>query len=92
MKELVRKRLGKGVAKSKSGFLKKSERAGNDNDIQTKKQSLRKNLLSAKPPEEGGYDADAEMLDDIVKRLSKAPSSQRTSIHTVEWKDDAGNE
>ncbi|CAN9319646.1 unnamed protein product [Alternaria alternata] len=39
------------------------------------KHDLRKDLLSDKKPDEGGYDSDAEVLDDIAKNIGKKPKS-----------------
>lgn len=49
------------------------------------KEDLRKDLLSDKKPDEGGYDSDAEMLDDIAKNIGKRTPSKRASIHSVSW-------
>lgn len=49
------------------------------------KQDLRKDLLSDKKPDEGGYDSDAEVLDDIARNLGKKTPSKRASIHSVNW-------
>ncbi|KAJ4347574.1 hypothetical protein N0V95_005311 [Ascochyta clinopodiicola] len=46
------------------------------------KQDLRKDLLSDKKPDEGGYDSDAEMLDDFARNLGKKTPSKRASIHS----------
>lgn len=49
------------------------------------KEDLRKDLLSDKNPDEGGYDPDAEMLDDFARNMSKKTPSKRASIHSVNW-------
>lgn len=49
------------------------------------KADLRKDLLSDKKPDEGGYDPDAEMLDDIARNVGKKTPSKRASIHSVNW-------
>lgn len=49
------------------------------------KDDLRTDLLSNKKPAEGGYDSDAEVLDDIARNIGKKISSKRPSIHSVEW-------
>ncbi|CAN9465475.1 unnamed protein product [Alternaria alternata] len=46
------------------------------------KHDLRKDLLSDKKPDEGGYDSDAEVLDDIAKNIGKKPLSKRPRIRT----------
>jgi hypothetical protein len=49
------------------------------------KAELRKDLLSNKKPDEGGYDSDAQILDDIAKKIGKRTPSKRTSLHSIEW-------
>jgi hypothetical protein len=51
---------------------------------------LRKDLLSDKKPEEGGYDSDAEMLDDIAKNIGKKSPGKRPSIHSIDWNHSTG--
>jgi hypothetical protein len=48
------------------------------------KFDLKQNLLSNKEPHEGGYDPDAEVLDDIGKNVGKR-ALKRRSIHSIEW-------
>lgn len=49
------------------------------------KDDLKKNLLSDKRPDEGGYDSDAQMLDDIARNIGRRTPSKRPSIHSIEW-------
>lgn len=49
------------------------------------KHDLRKDLLSTKRPDEGGYDSDAKMLDDLARDIGKKTPSKRASIHSVNW-------
>jgi hypothetical protein len=49
------------------------------------KHDLKKNLLSDKKPDEGGYDSDAQMLDDIAKNIGRKAPSKRPSVHSIEW-------
>lgn len=49
------------------------------------KDDLRKDLLSDKKPDQGGYDSDAEVLDDVAKNMAKRTPSKRPSIHSVDW-------
>lgn len=49
------------------------------------KADLRKDLLSDKKPHEGGYDSDAEILDDMARNIGKKTPSKRASIHSVKW-------
>ncbi|KAL1797169.1 hypothetical protein ACET3X_003775 [Alternaria dauci] len=53
--------------------------------LQITKDDLRKDLLSDKKPDEGGYDSDAEVLDDIAKNIGKKSPSKRPSIRSVDW-------
>ncbi|KZM20061.1 Nicotinamide-nucleotide adenylyltransferase [Ascochyta rabiei] len=55
------------------------------------KDDLRKDLLSDKKPDEGGYDSDAEMLDDFARNLGKKTPSKRASIHSVNWSPSIGS-
>ncbi|KAF1926088.1 uncharacterized protein M421DRAFT_102707 [Didymella exigua CBS 183.55] len=55
------------------------------------KEDLRKDLLSDKKPDEGGYDSDAEMLDDFARNMGKKTPSKRASIHSVNWSPSAGS-
>ena len=49
------------------------------------KGALRKDLLSDKTPEQGGYDSDAQVLDDVAKNISKKLPTKRPSIHSIDW-------
>jgi hypothetical protein len=49
------------------------------------KDDLRKDLLSDKEPAEGGYDSDAQVLDEVARNIGKKTPSKRPSIHSVEW-------
>jgi hypothetical protein len=53
--------------------------------LKVTKDDLRKDLLSDKKPAEGGYDSDAEVLDDIARNIGKKIPSKRPSIHSVDW-------
>ncbi|CAN9255500.1 unnamed protein product [Alternaria alternata] len=56
------------------------------------KHDLRKDLLSDKKPDEGGYDSDAEVLDDIAKNIDKKPLSKRPSIRSIDWTTTTGRQ
>ncbi|KAF7672465.1 hypothetical protein GT037_009496 [Alternaria burnsii] len=56
------------------------------------KHDLRKDLLSDKKPDEGGYDSDAKVLDDIAKNIGKKPLSKRPSIRSVDWTTTTGRQ
>ncbi|KAF2653171.1 hypothetical protein K491DRAFT_718299 [Lophiostoma macrostomum CBS 122681] len=64
----------------------KVARDGPNLQLKITKSDLRKDLLSDKKPDEGGYDSDAEVLDDVAKRIAKKSPSKRTSIHSIDWK------
>jgi hypothetical protein len=51
---------------------------------------LRKDLLSDKKPNEGGYDSDAQVLDDVARGMVKRTPSKRPSIHSVDWAPSSG--
>ncbi|KAF2625340.1 hypothetical protein BU25DRAFT_397324 [Macroventuria anomochaeta] len=55
------------------------------------KDDLRKDLLSDKKPDEGGYDSDAEMLDDLARNIGKKTPRKRASIHSVNWSPSTGS-
>jgi hypothetical protein len=54
------------------------------------KEDLRKDLLSDKKPAEGGYDSDAEVLDDVARNIGKKTPNKRPSIHSVDWSPSTG--
>jgi hypothetical protein len=49
------------------------------------KADLRKDLLSDKKPEDGGYDPDAEILDDIAQQMGRKAISKRPSVRSIDW-------
>ncbi|KAF3007895.1 hypothetical protein E8E13_011015 [Curvularia kusanoi] len=53
--------------------------------LKVTKEDLRRDLLSDKKPRKGGYDSDAEVLDDLAKNIGKKTPSKRASIHSVNW-------
>ncbi|RAR12516.1 hypothetical protein DDE82_000227 [Stemphylium lycopersici] len=55
------------------------------------KEDLRKDLLSDKKPDEGGYDSDAEVLDDVARNIGKRSPTKRPSIHSVDWVTSSGS-
>ncbi|KAF2796459.1 hypothetical protein K505DRAFT_347907 [Melanomma pulvis-pyrius CBS 109.77] len=69
----------------------KVPRDGPNLQLKITKDDLRKDLLSDKKPEEGGYDPDAEMLDDIARNIGKKPPSKRPSIHSIDWTSSPGS-
>jgi hypothetical protein len=65
-------------------------RDGPNTQLMITKADLRKDLLSDNQPEEGGYDPDAQVLDDIAKNIGKKSPSKRPSIHSIEWQSSPG--
>ncbi|KAF1975978.1 hypothetical protein BU23DRAFT_631281 [Bimuria novae-zelandiae CBS 107.79] len=53
--------------------------------IKIMKEVLRKDLLSDKRPDEGGYDSDAQVLDNLARNIGKKTPSKRPSIHSIDW-------
>lgn len=49
------------------------------------KEDLRKDLLSDQKPDQGGYDSDAVVLDDIARNIGRKSPSKRPSVHSIEW-------
>jgi hypothetical protein len=58
--------------------------------LRVTKDDLRKDLLSDKRPDEGGYDSDAEVLDDVARNIGKKTPNKRPSIHSVDWAPSSG--
>ncbi|RMZ66120.1 cytidylyltransferase [Pyrenophora seminiperda CCB06] len=52
---------------------------------------LRNNLSNDKTLEQGGYDSDAEVLDDIAKNISKKLPIKRPSIYSIDWTSSTGS-
>jgi hypothetical protein len=68
----------------------KRMRDGPNQQLKITKDDLRRDLLSDKKPDEGGYDSDAEMLDDIAKNIGKKSPGKRPSIHSIDWNTSTG--
>ncbi|KAH7125703.1 hypothetical protein B0J11DRAFT_568442 [Dendryphion nanum] len=62
----------------------KFPRAGPNLQLKITKDDLRKDLLSDKRPADGGYDPDAEVLDDVARKVGKQ-ASKRPSLHSIDW-------
>ncbi|KAF2872770.1 hypothetical protein BDV95DRAFT_606345 [Massariosphaeria phaeospora] len=69
----------------------KQARDGPELQLKAAKDGLRKDLLSDKKPAEGGYDSDAEVLDDIARNMGKKSASKRPSIHSIDWTPSTGS-
>lgn len=63
---------------------------GPGEQLRATRDHLHNHLLSDMKPEQGGYDSDAEMLDDIANRIGKKTPSKRLSIHSIEWTPSTG--
>ncbi|KAI8934040.1 hypothetical protein NX059_008808 [Plenodomus lindquistii] len=72
------------------GTMVRQSRGRPDEQLKITKSNLRKDLLSDKKPDQGGYDPDAEMLDDIANRIGKKTSGKRPSIHSIDWTPSTG--
>ncbi|KAF2117991.1 hypothetical protein BDV96DRAFT_611560 [Lophiotrema nucula] len=66
-------------------------RDGPNLQVRITKDDLRKDLLSDKKPQEGGYDSDAEVLDDIAKNIGRRSPSKRPSLHSIDWTSSPGS-
>ena len=73
------------ITVSTSGTIVKQSQHGPYQPLYITKGALRKDLLSDKTPEQGGYDSDAQMLDDIAKNINKKLPTKRPSIHSIDW-------
>ncbi|KAF2127456.1 hypothetical protein P153DRAFT_67951 [Dothidotthia symphoricarpi CBS 119687] len=100
MRSIIRRRFSKDLTKKGTGVdprvtsqvadadaatVIKQPRDAASEQLKIVKAGLRKDLLSDKRPDEGGYDSDAEVLGDIAKNISKKSPSKRPSIHSIEW-------
>ena len=68
-----------------AGTVVKQLKDGTNQQLQITKDDLRKDLLSDKKPDEGGYDSDAEALDEIANNIGKKSPIKRASIHSIDW-------
>lgn len=73
------------VVMSDQETVMKAPRNHAKQQLKVTKDDLRMNLLSSKRPDEGGYDLDAEILDDLVRNIGKKTPCQRASIHSINW-------
>ncbi|KAF2441773.1 hypothetical protein P171DRAFT_465421 [Karstenula rhodostoma CBS 690.94] len=76
---------GKEDAAPDQDTVVKQQKSGPNVQIKITKDDLRRDLLSDKRPEEGGYDSDAQVLDDIARNIGKKTPNKRPSIHSIEW-------
>ncbi|KAF2261460.1 hypothetical protein CC78DRAFT_355595 [Lojkania enalia] len=69
----------------------KSPRDGPVLQLKLTKDDLRRDLFSDKKPAEGGYDSDAEVLDDVARNIGKKTPSKRPSVHSIDWTPSTGS-
>ncbi|KAI4629042.1 uncharacterized protein J4E87_003302 [Alternaria ethzedia] len=74
-----------------AGTVVKQLKDGTNQQLQITKDDLRKDLLSDKKPDEGGYDSDAEALDEIANNIGKKSPIKRASIHSIDWTTTTGS-
>ncbi|KAH7094275.1 hypothetical protein FB567DRAFT_552 [Paraphoma chrysanthemicola] len=74
---------GKKVDNKESATVVKHEEP--NRQLRVTKDDLRKDLLSDKRPAQGGYDSDAQVLDDIARNIGRKTPGKRPSIHSVDW-------
>ncbi|KAL5371119.1 hypothetical protein DPSP01_014477 [Paraphaeosphaeria sporulosa] len=67
------------------GTVVKQQKGRHDVQVKITKDDLRKDLLSDKRSDEGGYDSDAQVLDDIARNIGKKTPNKRPSIHSIDW-------
>ena len=74
-----------GTPKSTPDTVIKLQKRGPKQQLQITKLELHNNLLSNKKAHEGGYDSDAQVLDDVARNAGKRSPNKRPSIHSVDW-------
>lgn len=82
---LIRSKAKSKANSVESSTVIKQPREGPSRLFNITKNDLQKDLLSDKKPDEGGYDPDAEILDDIARKIGKKSPGKRPSIHRIEW-------
>lgn len=80
----------KRAIKEEPATMLKHPQADQQRQLKVTKDDLRRDLLSDKKPAEGGYDPDAEVLDDVARNVGKKTPSKRPSIHSVDWSPSTG--
>ncbi|KAF1960048.1 hypothetical protein CC80DRAFT_523249 [Byssothecium circinans] len=79
-----------GVKDAAADTVLKQSSHGPNLQLKITKDDLRKDLLSDKKPDEGGYDPDAEVMDDIAKNIGKRVP-KRPSIRSIDWSPSTGS-
>lgn len=82
--QVLSKNAKEGVLPAQETVVKQ-QKGGSNVQVMITKDNLRKNLLSDKRPDEGGYDSDAQVLDDIARNIGKKTPNKRPSIHSIDW-------
>ncbi|KAJ4294485.1 hypothetical protein N0V90_008176 [Kalmusia sp. IMI 367209] len=75
----------KEIATQAPDTVVKQQKGGPNSQVKITKDDLRKDLLSDKRPDEGGYDSDAKVLGDIARNIGKKTPNKRPSIHSIDW-------
>lgn len=81
----VSSKTAKDHATPASDTAVKQSQGGPNLQIRITKENLRKDLLSNKRRDEGGYDSDAHDLDDIARNIGKKTTNKRPSLHSINW-------
>jgi hypothetical protein len=85
IKPLAHQHKGKKASRGELDTMIKHAKEDAKQHLNVTKDDLRKDLLSDREPAEGGYDSDAQVLDDVARNIGKKIPSKRPSIHSVEW-------
>lgn len=78
-----------GLGDDEPDTVVKVPRGGPNSQLKVTKDDLKRNLLSDKNTAEGGYDSDAEVLDDVARKVGKS-ASKRPSLHSIDWSSSPG--
>ena len=78
------------IIMSKSRTVAKQLQHGPHQHLHIAQSDLRKDVLSNKASDQGGYDSDAKVLDDIARNISKKLPTKRPSIHSIDWTTSTG--
>lgn len=87
---LRRSMAGDNIISEEYNTVIKQPNDGLGAQIQVTKDALRRDLLSDEQPDQGGYDPDAEMLDDIAKNIGRKTPAKRPSLHSIDWTPSTG--
>ncbi len=73
------------VSKLEHSILPKKTHKAHNEQFSNIKTDLHNHLLSDKKASKGGYDSDAEVIDDMAKNFGKKIMGKRPSIHSIDW-------